>query len=748
MRQVNVVVLELVEDNSINIPDHSFIFELPTAYTTGEFLLRAWIDPDDQLPESSSADNAIARTISFEPAREYDFRVFLVERIAEDGTSTQASASDFLVHWDYARAALPLADVNFSYRPLEWHEGETVYWGPDEDMQVPLSEPCDQVNAQLYQRFITDGFAGNLPSEPIYYGLLPGGGRGCAIEIPSKIASSWTGNPRAVMAHELGHCFGRHHTQNPRYDDGGDVYDIGCGAGTGCWYLSWFYNQIWCPGGFEEYPYDDGAISQGFGVYGFYHNDFVRTSGSWSSEFVIPDGSWKDLMTYCDPEQWPSDFTWLNIYEDFFEVSASTASEANQTVENQAVDSLVVVGTIYSDTGAIAMLPPYVVPDVTWAPEPTPGDYAIVLRDASDVELVRHPFTAGLVDAEDFGNVLSFGELVPYADGTVQVDIEGPTGVLTSVTTGPAAPTVTVAHPNGGETLSEETVLVSWTADDPDGDPLYFNVQYSADDGATWSTVASSVISTSVAIDTANMPTSRRGRVRVLATDGIHTGYDSSDGPFMVPNHRPNVEIVAPQMGATYIMSQTVALQALVYDVEDGSMEPSQLRWSSNLDGVIGRGAQVSVADLTPGRHRITLDVVDSDGASNSDSVQITVYEGPDDLPTLADELMAEPGLVALNAQIGIDSQPIYVYNQSNADPIAWTAEGGDTWVELSATRGTTPDTLTVSADMASLPNGRYTSVITFTAADDHRETATVNLSVTAWHYTSVYLPLILRADS
>jgi hypothetical protein len=362
--------------------------------------------------------------------------------------------------------------------------------------------------------------------------------------------------------------------------------------------------------------------------------------------------------------------------------------------------------------------------------------------------LVRHPFTAGLVDAEDFGNVLSFGELVPYADGTVRVDIEGPTGVLTSVTSGPAAPTVTVVHPNDGETLSGETALVSWTADDPDGDPLYFNVQYSADDGATWSTVASSVISTSMAIDTANMPASRRGRMRVLATDGIHTAHDSSDRAFTVPNHRPNVEILGPQTGARSIISQTIALRAQVYDVEDGSLDTTGLRWTSNLDGVIGLGAEVSVADLTPGRHRITLDVVDSDGASNSDSVQITVYEGPDDLPAMADELMAEPGLVVLSQQIGIESQPVYVYNQSNTDPIEWTAEASEPWVELSAMSGTTPETLIVSADMASLSNGRYTSVITFTAADSRRETATVNLSVTAWHYTSVYLPLILRSDS
>jgi hypothetical protein len=722
--------LELVgmEDYWPSVSGHNFIFELPSEYTTGVLNLEARIDPNHELPQSNSLNDSIERTIYCGPTRTYDFHLFLVSHVAEDGTITGAYGSQLPWSLDYAMAALPFSDVNFSYRVLVWNEAD----------QGEMT--CDTVNWELILQALTDGA---VLGEDIYYALMPGGGTACATDIPSAVASSWVYSPRSTLAHELGHCFGRHHTQSPYFDET-DMHDIGCGAKTGC--------EIWwgvpyCPDGFESYPYAGGSISPGlFDVFGFFRNHY-----HWSyftGNFYIPDGSWEDLMTYCRPGRWSSDFTWLNIYEDFFETSAQVAAEEEESARSEPVDSLMAVGTIYADTGVVEMRPLYVLPDVTWAPEPNPGDYAIVLRDAGDAELVRHSFTPGLLDVDDFGNVLSFGELVPYADGTARVDVEGPSGVLVSVTSGPAAPTVTLARPNGGETLDGETVLVSWTAEDRDDDPLSYHVQYSVDDGATWSLVASNVLSTSTVIDTRNMPATERGRFRVLASDGIHTAHDSSDRAFTVPNHRPSVEILAPQAWETYVVSQTVALQAQVSDVEEGSLEPEQISWRSNLDGQLGQGARLSLADLTAGRHTITVNVEDGEGARASESVRIWVFAGPDDLPIRPDVLKAEPGLLTLNASEGIDSQPIYVYNQTDADPIAWTARASMPWVQLSATSGTTPGSITVSADAGSLPNGRYMAEIAFSNDRNPGETETVHLSVTARGGSSVYLPLILRSDS
>jgi hypothetical protein len=267
----------------------------------------------------------------------------------------------------------------------------------------------------------------------------------------------------------------------------------------------------------------------------------------------------------------------------------------------------------------------------------------------------------------------------------------------------------------------------------------------SADDGATWSVLASHVVSTSISIDTASMPASREGRIRVLATDGINTAYDISDGPFTVRNRRPNVEILAPNAGDVYLAGQTVSLQAYVHDVDESFLEPGNVTWSSSRDGGIGQGTELSLASLTPGRHTITLEAVDGAGARSSDSVHIQVYAAPGDLPLLPDTLQAEPAIVVLNPLIGADSQTIYLHNYTNPTSIAWTAEASEPWVRLGATKGTTPAEVTVWADTGSLPNGYYAAEVSFANADRHGETTTVSLAVTVQNSSSIYLPLILK---
>jgi hypothetical protein len=731
--------LELVDIPWYSVPHNTFIFELPTEYTTGEIRLQGIVDPDWDLPESSHADNYINRTVSFEPAVEKDMYLYLVKHIAADGTVNQVSYSDVQPSWEVAMATLPFVDVNTTLRTLDWDEatmGEMT---------------CVGVNNLLIFDWLAE--VGGQATPTYYYALMPGWGDGtsCAAGIPAMQASSWAGSSRTTMAHELGHCLGRHHTQNPRYDDGGNAYNIGCGAKTGCWYSPTFNWVIGCPNGFENYPYDDGSMSPyAFGseaVYGFYHNAWIESGANdyWTSEFFVADYSWKDLMTYCKPERWTSDFTWENIYDDWFSLDAQGGFALEQTDQVTPTDTLVAVGTIVSSTGEIEMKRLYVLPDVTWAPEPVPGDFAIVLYDGSHTELLRHEFSPGLVDVEDFGNVLSMGEMVPYVEGTVQVDIVGPTGVLTSVVSGAAPPTVTVIYPSAVDNVSSEDLLVTWTGSDPDGDPLSYNVQFSDDNGATWRLVASDVFSTGVWIDSANLPGTNWGRFRVLASDGIHTASDISDRAFIVPNHRPSVKILTPMDGDIYIVSQTVGLEAQVYDVEDGTLDPGHLRWYSTLDGILGNGAQVSLASLTPGEHTIVFVAVDSDGATDSDAVQITVYAGPDELPPMPDMLRADPSIVVLDALVGAGSRPIYVYNHTNPDAIPWTAQASEPWVYLSDYSGTTAEMVTVWASTYDLPDGHYTATVTFTNVDNPAETATVNLSVTARRFP-IYLPLILRA--
>jgi hypothetical protein len=280
----------------------------------------------------------------------------------------------------------------------------------------------------------------------------------------------------------------------------------------------------------------------------------------------------------------------------------------------EATDDLVVVGAIDPATNLVELAPLFVL-KMGEISERIPGPYAIVLRDGTEAELARYPFTPrkaepGVVATDQIQpdtEVLSVMEVVPFVDGTARVDIEGPSGLLHTVTAGAGVPTVKVSAPNGGEVLDGQTVNVSWSADDPDGDELIFKIQYSPDNGATWRTVAQDVTGTTAEVDAINLVRSEQGLFRVLATDGVHTAGDDSDAPFTVPNRIPTARITEPGDDLTVATGQTLTLAGEAFDPDSGMMDGSLVEWVSSLDGSLGTGAELSVTGLGVGVHTITL---------------------------------------------------------------------------------------------------------------------------------------------
>jgi hypothetical protein len=231
-------------------------------------------------------------------------------------------------------------------------------------------------------------------------------------------------------------------------------------------------------------------------------------------------------------------------------------------------------------------------------------------------------------------DLLGISELVPYVSGTVRVDIEGPGGVvLAMVTAGANAPAVTLLSPSGGGTLSGDPITVSWTASDSDGDALAFAVQYTPDGGATWQMVTQDITATSVQVPRANLTAGSAARFRGWASDGIHTTIAVSDALYTVPNVPPDVTVVEPAGNVTIVAGQTLALQALAYDLDTGNLEDAQIEWVSSLDGPLGTGEQFVATGLSVGTHTVTVTGSDADGGSASDSVTVTVLLEHEVLP-------------------------------------------------------------------------------------------------------------------
>lgn len=92
-------------------------------------------------------------------------------------------------------------------------------------------------------------------------------------------------------------------------------------------------------------------------------------------------------------------------------------------------------------------------------------------------------------------------------------------------------------------------------------------------------------------------------------------------------NEAPSATITSPTDGATFDVGAEVTLEGTASDPEDGNLSGTSLSWSSDLDGNFGTGTTVTTDPLSEGTHQITLEATDSEGATDTDQVSITVGE-------------------------------------------------------------------------------------------------------------------------
>lgn len=97
--------------------------------------------------------------------------------------------------------------------------------------------------------------------------------------------------------------------------------------------------------------------------------------------------------------------------------------------------------------------------------------------------------------------------------------------------------------------------------------------------------------------------------------------------PPSATNTKPVVSIHAPASGATAALGTSFVFSGTAVDAEDGNISAA-LIWTSNLDGVLGRGASFSRA-LSAGTHTITTRASDSSGVKGYASISLIVTTAP-----------------------------------------------------------------------------------------------------------------------
>ncbi|WP_144395430.1 fibronectin type III domain-containing protein [Pleionea sediminis] len=118
----------------------------------------------------------------------------------------------------------------------------------------------------------------------------------------------------------------------------------------------------------------------------------------------------------------------------------------------------------------------------------------------------------------------------------------------------------------------------------------------------------------------------------IVLLTGCSGGGDSdsdtsgNEDPNDIPtnsNTDPSIIITSPETGSTFNDQDQITFSATADDNENGDLSDS-IEWVSDLDGVIGQGANIT-AQLSAGEHVITASVTDFDNATTTQSLSIPV---------------------------------------------------------------------------------------------------------------------------
>lgn len=624
--------------------DQSLYFRLPASWLNGTVDLRLeGVGSAIACAESAGTPNDCSVRVSFTRVGRLQVE-FVPVRWAKDGKVYEPTSGDMSELAERLRAAMPIASDTTG---LDWRIHDTTITLPD-DQPVSLKKVLSEIK---WVRF-WDGCLGTL-CKRLYYGVLVGppsdntlglgqlGGPHSVGFLPDDVLDYG----RLTHVHELAHNLGLGHAVNSRFGTNSDGEKLGPCRETG-------------KANAPDFPFVEnvagadratlGPMGEGADklVYGLDHRLLTSSKAADRQRAIIDPNSQFELMSYCGPmSTWPSSHTYgqlLTLINGSFAPASLAEEEGAATTEGQvspaqATSYLVVGGMIDLATNAVSFTPFGQLTSSTPPPQVPAGEYQLQLRDRTGAVLQQVSFQPDELEGSEGGSsAATFLITVPSSPAASEVAIlKGGTQIGLQRATA-SVPTVTVLAPNGGEALGTDSIDLQWTGSDPDGDALSYTVQYSANGGRSWRTLAANVRVTALTVPRSALAASTQGRLRVMASDGFWSATDDSNGVFAVANNAPRVFITGPGTDAAYFGSQLISLDGEALDPEDGTLTGTRLVWRTNRStSSLGSGNQIAVraSQLAEGLHTITLTATDRGGATTTTSINIVVAALPEAPP-------------------------------------------------------------------------------------------------------------------
>lgn len=538
------------------------------------------------------------------------------------GTVTQIPNDKWKTMWQFTQRTYPLADDK-----IKWHIREELdasdakYDLETDDGQRALWEALTNLNPATCSTSPTDagcytlivGFISDRPK-----GYPNGTLQGYTYGKPANIVVASDADAEMTVAHEIAHVYGIGDTYeggalrcsvNPSPDgfkgsdwDNRENSNFSCSAGKTA--LPGFSATL-IPS--SAYPYEVG----GRGALG----DSACFMGSGG----VPSGYWVSQDSY----------DWL--FDQLAPVNRTAMSMARRTAA--APQRFIHFSGFIKDTGEVD-LDPWENLTETLSIADTTGNLMLKAVDINGATLASKALDVQFYISNTAPAPITklewapFEGLMRFPANTSRFQIVKNGIVLREVMVSANTPTVRNVSPTSATSLNSEYVI-TWTANDLDGDRLTYIVEYNPDvtnAQSEWFVLEYDIETTLWNEDFSLLPGGPRAKIRVTATDGVLSATAES-AEFTVPVKAPEVFIEPLLAGNSYTTGSQILLEADAYDLQDEWISDNNIKWSSSLAGQIGTGKKLVVNNLAAGNHTITVTATNSTGQTATDSINVTVTD-------------------------------------------------------------------------------------------------------------------------